>query len=673
MATSESDADFESADEELISSMTVKKNVQPAYKKSTVDSESDSDTEYVERPHCGSSSYWTRSESKASIALPHEAKGQKVTSVISDNDNKTDSNVKVHESDVIKPVGDSEKTFISRDNTPSSMNKDTKSAIDKQIVKTDDTKSKVETTKIGIVSTNTRQKASTKLGAKKLGTRISSDKVDKSRTMDNVPVEQQDKCSDEHFVSKNTESTEEKCERLMNDQSEDVNDLLEPEELKSNKKFKEVFELEDWEGLDAQLPDELTEEKLQPVLKKLTLASDDQDNFSASWSNWGNWNVSSLIDTAATSMTTLSTHVSQGLNISKTYISQGLAQDPTETITQDEAATPDDKPEIQEQQKDQSYSSFGLGNLMSGVSSITKLVESTGSKVMTGGLDTLEAIGKKTMEVLQEGDPGLKKKRAFFTNEPEKPILSQILREAKEKAEIAEKTAEERELARQVNFGSLFDDYQGLVHLEVLEILSKQSNLKIRQHLIQLDEKDANSVKETLEEIKELCDLDEEHSDDEIFDMDLRDKLQCACHDLGIDITYEKLHDVWVETENYLASSPTDHGEIFRNAISTLAKFTAFSIERFHKTAELLIIKKRRRTVSEADALVQLTRILSNQISSLAKLFCQTLKQFAEIEEKSDKIKTNVTTTFTEASNANLYIQSAFKLLIPIVQVGAIF
>jgi len=60
---------------------------------------------------------------------------------------------------------------------------------------------------------------------------------------------------------------------------------------------------------------------------------------------------------------------------------------------------------------------------MSGVSSITRLVETTGSKVLTGGLDTLETIGKKTMEVLQEGDPGLKKKRALFSG---KPVLSQV-------------------------------------------------------------------------------------------------------------------------------------------------------------------------------------------------------------------------------------------------------
>lgn len=168
---------------------------------------------------------------------------------------------------------------------------------------------------------------------------------------------------------------------------------------------------------------------------------------------------------------------------------------------------------------------------MSGVSSISKLVESTGNKVIRGGLDTLEAIGKKTMEVLQEGDPGLKKKRAFFMNEPEKPILSQILREAKEKAEAEEKTIEERELARKVHFESLFDDYQGLVHLEALEMLSKQCNMKIQQHLIELNASEFSSVQETLEEIKELCDDlgDEEEKDKN--DKKLMDRLEEACND----------------------------------------------------------------------------------------------------------------------------------------------
>lgn len=108
---------------------------------------------------------------------------------------------------------------------------------------------------------------------------------------------------------------------------------------------------------------------------------------------------------------------------------------------------------------------------------------------------------------------------------------------------------------------------------------------------------------------------------------------------------------VWTETESYLASSSTHTDqEIFQSAISTLAQFTAVSVETFHKTAELLLIKERRSTVNETDALVQLTNILSDQISSLANLFCNTLNQLAETTEKPNKINANITTIFLEVS-----------------------
>lgn len=164
---------------------------------------------------------------------------------------------------------------------------------------------------------------------------------------------------------------------------------------------------------------------------------------------------------------------------------------------------------------------------------------------MSGGLDTLEAIGKKTMEVLQEGDPGLKKKRAFFVNETDKPHLSHILREAKEKAEVIEKTMEEKQKIRRVHFESLFDDYQGLVHLEALEMLSKQSNIKIQQHLINLDINELDSIQNMLGEVEELCELGEDDEDeDDVQEKDLKHRLQEACSSLGINIAYEKLHDV---------------------------------------------------------------------------------------------------------------------------------
>ncbi|XP_018304696.1 protein FAM114A2 isoform X2 [Mycetomoellerius zeteki] len=671
MATSESDADFESADEELGRGMFVKRNIRAPVYRTTVDSESDDDTEYVQHAPCDITNWQSRSETFR--MTPDVLTGRKT--LVDNKDDKIDSNVKVESNAcTAKSIGCVEKASNERETTSpfesrksSSISaisvKDKESVVESNKILESDVMSEVEATKTKLdnkKSFQIKQQQSTtrQLDTKKLGTRLTKDKVDEPYVSIAMELEDSAKCSNEKsllFVSKNTECKSEE---------------------KSKTQVTEVFQPEGWEGLgdDVELPDELTEEKLQPMLQRLSLANKEEDKDESSlgsWGSWGNWGVTSLINTASASVSTLTSHVSQGL----TLLEGTIVQDPTELERIKQNTVPETdgaQPETQEQEN-RSFSSFGFGNLISGVSSITKLVESTGSKVMTGGLDTLEAIGKKTMEVLQEGDPGLKKKRSFFMNEPEKPNLSQILREAKEKAETEKKTIEERELARKVHFESLFDDYQGLVHLEALEMLSKQSNMKIQQYLIELDTNDLTSVQETLEEIKELCDLGDEDDDENKDDKDLKSRLKNARHDLSVDITYEKLYDIWTETENYLASSTTyTDQEIFQNAISTLAQFTALSVERFHKTAELLLIKERRSTVNEADALVQLTNVLSNQISLLANSFCDTLHQFAEITKKPDNINANITTIFLEAANANSYIQDAFRLLIPILQVGAI-
>ncbi|KYN34621.1 hypothetical protein ALC56_11109 [Trachymyrmex septentrionalis] len=696
MATSESDADFESADEELGRGVFVKRNIRATVYRTTVDSESDDDAEYVQHAPCDIINWQSRSET---FRMTPDVLTRKT--LVDNKDDKIDSNVKV-ESDTCtaKSIDCVEKASNERETTSpvesrksSSTStisvKDKESMVESNKILESDVMSEVEATKTKLDNkkiSQTKQQGTTarQLDTKKLGTRLTKDKIDEPCVNIATELEDAAKYSNKKsllFVGKNTEcKSEEKSKTQVTGNqfrsSSDLSEIDMPEELKSNKKFKEVFQPEGWEGLgdDVELPDELTEEKLQPMLQRLSLAdkqdSKDEDSL-GSWGDWGNWGVTSLINTATASVSTLTSHVSQGLIL----LEGTIVQDPTELerIKQNAVSEPDDsQPEIQEQDS-QSFSSFGFGNLISGVSSITKLVESTGSKVMTGGLDTLEAIGKKTMEVLQEGDPGFKKKRAFFMNEPEKPNLSQILREAKEKAETEEKTIEGRELVRKVHYESLFDDYQGLVHLEALEMLSKQSNMKIQQYLIELDTNDLTSVQETLEEIKELCDLGDEDDDEDKNDKDLKSRLKNACHDLGVDITYEKLYDVWTETENYLASSTTHTDqEIFQNAISTLAQFTALSVERFHKTAELLLIKERRSTVNEADALVQLTNVLSNQISLLANSFCDTLHRFAETTKKPDNINANITTIFLEAANANSYIQDAFRLLIPILQVGTI-
>ncbi|XP_017877284.1 protein FAM114A2 [Ceratina calcarata] len=629
MATSESD-DFESADEEMNQQESSRRNNrQQQWKPTTIDSESDDDAEFIPHQVYTNTIYKNR-ESYQPVTAASE---QRSAAKVSDNSKTKQVDVKSCERVTDLSVSDDKKKVKSDKD-------ESKASDDANMEQQCDTSQSNESEK------DRKQK---KIGTKKLGTRIFT-----NLASDNVARVDKDVLTSEESLLNKLSIKDEITESDM------------PEEMKSDKTFKEVFKTEGWEGLedDLTLPEELAEEKLQPILKTLSQSDQEGENSSVGW-GWGNWDVSTLINTASVGVSTLTSHVSHGLTLLEETM--GLPDEPVENEEKEEDKTTS---EDKEQPKEQS--SFGFGNLISGVSSITKLVESTGSKVMSGGLDTLEAIGKKTMEVLQEGDPGLKKKRAFFSNEPDKPNLSQVLREAKEKAEANEKTIEEKQKLRKVHFESLFDDYQGLVHLEALEMLSKQSNIKIQQHLIELDGDELNSVQKMLEEVEELCELGEEDEDeDEGDEKDLKFKLQEACSDLGINITYDKLHSIVEDSKVYIAAPTQNDRELYEKAISTLAQFTAFSVERFHKTAELLLIKEHRSTVNETDSLVQLTNILSKRLSQLANDYCKYLNKI-ESSDNTEDIKSNITTIFMEASNASSYIQDAFKLLIPIIQVGAL-
>lgn len=64
------------------------------------------------------------------------------------------------------------------------------------------------------------------------------------------------------------------------------------------------------------------------------------------------------------------------------------------------------------------------------------------------------------------------------------PSVWQVLREAKQREE--QQTAEkECESDKKVvaHYGMLFDEFQGLSHLEALEILSRESESKVQLHI----------------------------------------------------------------------------------------------------------------------------------------------------------------------------------------------
>ena len=96
-----------------------------------------------------------------------------------------------------------------------------------------------------------------------------------------------------------------------------------------------------------------------------------------------------------------------------------------------------------------------------------------------------------------------------------------------------------------------------------------------------------------------------------------------------------------------LSAKDLTNTEVFEKAISGLARFTAYSVERFHKTAELLLIKKRRSTVNESDSLVQLTKILSSQMVSISNLYSSKIDK-NKIETQKFDVHLSLTTITKE-------------------------
>lgn len=351
MVTSDSDTDFESADEELGRNKPLKKDSRITYWTSpTVDSESDDDAECVQHAPYKSSNWQRRKTARPSVTT-----GQKT--LVDDKDDKVAGNVK-GDDDV--HMVESVETFNSQKDTSSiELRKSTRStsalsvkgknvefmAEDSLVVKSDDIMPKIEA-KVEKASEITQQRNSShQLGTKKLAIRITKDGNNESTETQCLT-----ECSNKRSSLSANKDT--KCELQENNQSADdeckltgINDLSEmdmPEELKSNKKFKEVFQPEGWEGLgnDIELPDELMEEKLEPVLEKLSMANKESESSLGNWSSWGNWGVTSLLNTATASVSTLTTQVSQGLTLLEDTI--GI-QDPRELaeIKQDETAVLD--------------------------------------------------------------------------------------------------------------------------------------------------------------------------------------------------------------------------------------------------------------------------------------------------------------------------------------------
>ncbi|XP_071950660.1 protein FAM114A2-like [Antedon mediterranea] len=405
-------------------------------------------------------------------------------------------------------------------------------------------------------------------------------------------------------------------------------------------------------------------------------------------------------------------------------------------------------------------SSSGYSLFSYGASALSGVV----GKTVSGGLGALELIGKKTMDVIQDGDPGLRKKRYYFTKSTG-PTLSQTLKEAAEVAGQAALKEVEDEERNRAHFGILFDKYQGLAHLEALEILSNQSEGKVHSVMSTVTGDQLDNLKTQMIEIKDAFELQDMDVEEEDYETDkFVDTITEHLFTLSVAATPDKLKRVQREAHDWLGrckqeleakketklkekekkeiesneeenkedkiedladNSKEDNTssddkkdedktvleeggdvkdkdiskdddketeeseetiklkeylvpkEVHVKTIQTLAELTSRCIEQFHKAAELMLLQQAiehsKNPIQRAASLSKLTSVLCCEVSSLTSHFCEQLTIAADIMEvKEEDVNPLITNSYLEGSNSMSYIQDAFQLLLPVLQVVAI-
>lgn len=477
---------------------------------------------------------------------------------------------------------------------------------------------------------------------------------------------------------------------------------------------------------ETPLNGEVTEDTLVECIDSVSLEGDtgseiplkEQNNVAVDssppagrWAGWGFWGKSLLSSASASvghGLTAVKEKAGATLRIHSVNSGspEGALTDAENRILQN--VTPDQDPAGGPHTPPPPGTAGSRGVL----SALTNAVQNTGKSVLTGGLDALEFIGKKTMNVLAESDPGFKRTKTLM----ERTVsLSQMLREAKEKEK--QRLAQQLTAERTAHYGMLFDEYQGLSHLEALEILSNESESKVQSFLASLDGEKLELLKNDLISIKDIFVAKESENEENPEEQGLEEsgeefarmltellfELHVAATPDKLNKAMKKAHD-WVEEDQSVVSIDVAKGseeeekkegkeekaeepeedkaggkgaktveEVYMLSIESLAEVTARCIEQLHKVAELILHgqEEEKPAQDQAKVLIRLTTAMCNEVASLSKKFTNVLTTVGS-NKKAEVLNPMINSMLLEGCNSTTYVQDALQLLLPVLQVSHI-
>lgn len=537
------------------------------------------------------------------------------------------------------------------------------------------------------------------------------EKVEKAEVVENKPKTEETK----------SETVEEKPDETSQNEVTKEELVKTDKDTASSSKLESLVKSPSGQNIQREPVDEETDKPdIKSVLDQLADDEDeneDEDKGKQSSWGWGGWG-SSILNVAQSSMSTFTHQVGEGFNTLMDTMENTLGAIPPEELAymkhqqktgevteqpkpqeQVKEAEPDDKEKQTKEEEDKVatkvedseevkedkatgggwFSSWGVSTLKQAVTKTTNISKT----LVHGGMDVLETVGKKAFDFIEDHDPGLHKSKEVLFDRGGKPNLSQILKEAKEEADYKAEMEKESEEARKAHFGFLFDEYQGISHLEALEILSNQCEKKVQVLLSSLSAESLASIKSELIEIKQIFEQGNEDSDDDeeqehefIKEMtELLTGLHLGTTPDKINKVHDKIRkDITDFYEQQEKHEKVDPKTMHQKAIQSLAELTSKAMEQFHKAGELILIQKDsdKNFIDRARCLLSINKLLSTEVSILSTKFSHCLNKLGEDLEDDSGINQMVTNVYLEASNSSTYIHDGFQLLLPCLQQAAI-